>query len=228
MSLPARAVTIVINLGDPTSGEIAAGVTDIIFTGTFTVGGLLTDGGGITIQGSDNLSVEGGVIILPAGSASSPSINFGNASGDSNTGIYWVGADQIGISTGGTLRATFSTTALTLASGYNLTLTAATLTTQGLVAGITTKTDNYTATATDHTIIFNIATAKTLSLPAAASHTGRIYFVKNLSTSSDDLTIDPNGGELIDGAATLPVPAGFGHPIQSDGTGWHTLGIMSV
>ena len=45
-----------------------------------------------------------------AGSASVPSHSF---STDTNTGLYSIGADQIGASTGGTLRLTLSTTALT-------------------------------------------------------------------------------------------------------------------
>lgn len=56
---------------------------------------------GITYAGA-----QGG----PAGSASTPTWSF---SGDANTGIYSVGADDIGISVGGTLRLDISTTAMT-------------------------------------------------------------------------------------------------------------------
>lgn len=45
------------------------------------------------------------------GTAAAPSLYFNS---DVNTGVYWVGADQIGFSTGGTLRHTISTTAETL------------------------------------------------------------------------------------------------------------------
>lgn len=44
------------------------------------------------------------------GTAAAPALSF---SGDPNTGVYNVGADQLGISTGGTLRLTTSTTAIT-------------------------------------------------------------------------------------------------------------------
>lgn len=44
------------------------------------------------------------------GDATTPGYGF---SGDTNTGIYRIGADQIGITTGGTLRKTISTTAVT-------------------------------------------------------------------------------------------------------------------
>jgi hypothetical protein len=50
------------------------------------------------------------LFIAGAGSATAPSYTF---SGDLNTGMYSPGADQIGFTTGGTLRLTLSTTALT-------------------------------------------------------------------------------------------------------------------
>lgn len=46
----------------------------------------------------------------PSGSAGSPSLSF---SGDPNTGIYSAGADQLGLTTGGTVRLTVSTTSFT-------------------------------------------------------------------------------------------------------------------
>lgn len=60
-------------------------------------------------------AVTGGTIpidigIFSAGSASAPSITF---TGDLNTGMYSPGADQIGFATGGTLRLSVSTTAIT-------------------------------------------------------------------------------------------------------------------
>lgn len=49
-------------------------------------------------------------ISLTAGSAASPILNFGGVSGDSNTGIYWAAPDVIGFSTGGSSKATISST----------------------------------------------------------------------------------------------------------------------
>ena len=53
-----------------------------------------------------------GVFGGPAGSASAPSFGF---TGDPNTGWYSVGADEIGLTVGGTLRLSSNTTALTAA-----------------------------------------------------------------------------------------------------------------
>jgi len=56
-------------------------------------------------------------IYIPNGSASAPSLSFAN---DTNTGLYSVGADQIGFSTNGTLRATFSTSTLLMATSISM------------------------------------------------------------------------------------------------------------
>lgn len=49
-------------------------------------------------------------VVFPAGAAATPAVTF---VGDLNTGIYSAGADQMNLSTGGTLRVSLSTTALT-------------------------------------------------------------------------------------------------------------------
>lgn len=67
------------------------------------VGGV--SGGTINSDGLTIASVRAG-----DGTAASPGFTF---SGDTNTGIFRVGADQLGIATGGTLRVTVSTTAVT-------------------------------------------------------------------------------------------------------------------
>lgn len=56
-------------------------------------------------------------VALPDGGAPSPSLRFAS---DPDTGFYRPGADQLGITLGGTVRATFLTTALRLESGLGL------------------------------------------------------------------------------------------------------------
>lgn len=70
----------------------------------------------------------GGQVLLGAGTAAAPALAI---DGDNNTGIYQVGADQLGISAGGGLRVTVSTAALTLSSGINLIMSGAGLLTTG-------------------------------------------------------------------------------------------------
>lgn len=80
------------------------------------------------------------------------------------------------------------------------------------------------AGTTDFTIIVNPnAVAGTVTLPAAASSSGRCYVIKHGTTSQNNVTIDPDGAELIDGNATLVLTSRQGAYIQCDGTGWHVL-----
>lgn len=64
---------------------------------------------GFKIDGTTPLPFTGAQAFA-VGSASAPGIQF---SGDTNTGLYWIGADSIGMSLGGTLRTTFATTGIT-------------------------------------------------------------------------------------------------------------------
>lgn len=78
---------------------------------------------------------------------------------------------------------------------------------------------------TDFTILVNpTAAAATVTLPAAASNTGRIYVVKRSATSANSVTIDPANAELIDGASTLVLTTRQGATIQCDGVGWYIIG----
>ena len=80
------------------------------------------------------------------------------------------------------------------------------------------------AGAADHTIVVNpTAVAGTVTLPAAASNTGRIYVVKHANTSQNSVTIDANAAELIDGNQTLVLTAQQAAQIQCDGVAWHVI-----
>lgn len=174
-----------------------------------------------TITSSGLTMANATAIRLLAGTAGTPAINFGAASSDTNTGFYQVAGDQIGVSAGGTLRATFSTTALVLGAAVSLE-------TNGLKAAITTKTGTYTATAADHTILCDATGgAFDIDLPAAASHAGRIFVIKKIDATANQVSVDPNGTELIDGASTsFPIANQFmSIAIQSDGTSWHVIAV---
>jgi hypothetical protein len=97
--------------------------------------------------------------------------------------------------------------------------------TGGFRTAITAKTASYTATLTDFTIACDATSgAITITLPAAASHTGRIYVVKKTDASGNAVTIDPNASETIDGATTEVISAQWGvSTIQSNGTNWLKL-----
>ena len=91
----------------------------------------------------------------------------------------------------------------------------------GLVRPVRTVSGDTTLTASDYLLI--VTASATVNLPAAASHAGRAYEI--VPTSGATATLDPNGAELIDGAATLALTAGA--LIASDGIGWHSVAKVS-
>jgi hypothetical protein len=96
----------------------------------------------------------------------------------------------------------------------------------GLSLGIVSKTTTFTATEFEHTILCDAtAGAFDIDLPAAASHTGRVYTIKKTDASANAVSIDPNGSELIDGSSTsLALPTQWSKAmIQSNGTAWFRI-----
>jgi len=69
----------------------------------------------------------------------------------------------------------------------------------------TPKTANYTLTTSDRFITVDADGTGGLSvfLPAAAGNTGIVWTVKKIGSGSDTVTINPDGAETIDGAATF-------------------------
>ena len=96
------------------------------------------------------------------------------------------------------------------------------LVTSGNRQEITTVTVNTTLETGHFTVLVNaVGGARTITLPAAADHTHRIYNIKKIDASANTVTIDGNAAETIDGAATQVIAAQWNsYTIQSDGTGW--------
>jgi hypothetical protein len=89
-----------------------------------------------------------------------------------------------------------------------------------------TKAANYTALATDDNSFIRFSAAATLSLTAAAT----LATGWNCTVIADGgaVTIDPNGAELVNGAATQIIPDGFTATIICDGSAFRTTSINSV
>jgi hypothetical protein len=100
-----------------------------------------------------------------------------------------------------------------------------TVETKGFIGNLRTKTSGYTATATDYTILCNASGgAFTITLPAAASHTGRIYYIKKIDSSANTVTVDGNSSETIDDGLTAVLTVQYESiTIQSDGSEWWIL-----
>ena len=96
----------------------------------------------------------------------------------------------------------------------------------GYVQSTVTVTSAHTATATNYVIRANAATAAfTITLPAAATNTGRIYVIKKVDSTANIVTIDANASETIDGSLTTTLTTQYQRiTIQSNGTGWDMIG----
>lgn len=83
----------------------------------------------------------------------------------------------------------------------------------------------YTATVADEIVLADATVgAFTVTLPTAASAKGRILHIKATSIAGGNVTIDGNGAETIDGAATLVIStANRCVSLASDGTAWYVI-----
>ncbi|MDM8548390.1 hypothetical protein QUF61_18010, partial [Candidatus Venteria ishoeyi] len=92
----------------------------------------------------------------------------------------------------------------------------------------TAKTAAYTLTNTDGTVLADtFGSAFTFTLPTASGIAGRTYTVK-LITAGNDLTLDGNAAETIDGVANSILSiAGDAVTLISDGTNWWTIANKS-
>ena len=89
----------------------------------------------------------------------------------------------------------------------------------GLPLPVTSKAAIYTLAATD--AICLCTGTFTVTLPTAAGITGKVYYVKNISTGV--ITVDGDGAETIDGDADQTLHQWDTMQIASDGTNWVIL-----
>lgn len=91
--------------------------------------------------------------------------------------------------------------------------------TGGFAGTVVNQATNLTVTTVYGNNLINCTSSLTLSLLTSASAgNGFVFVVKN--SSSGDVTIDPDGSELINGQSTLVIPAGLSTTVVSTGTGW--------
>ena len=92
-------------------------------------------------------------------------------------------------------------------------------------ADVTVTTTSYTATVAEYILVDDdsAGSAVTITLPAAADHTDRVYSIKKLGTTAE-VIIDGNASETIDGATTLTVWNQYDAPrLYCDGSVWHIV-----
>ena len=124
---------------------------------------------------------------------------------------------------GGTAVATIDTTNSRV--GVGITPTSTLHNSGSLAMPITTKTADYTATSSDHTILCNKSDCNiTITLPAVSGCSGRIYHIKKIDSSAYTVTIDANSSETIDGALTQTLTTQYESiTIQNNGSAWYII-----
>jgi hypothetical protein len=86
-----------------------------------------------------------------------------------------------------------------------------------------TKSANYTAVAADRGRLLVGTGTWTLALTAAAT-LGSDWYLPFRNDATGEITIDPNGAELVNGAATITIGPGETGLLVCDGTGFKTIG----
>lgn len=90
---------------------------------------------------------------------------------------------------------------------------------------VATKTTAYTLTSSDDVILADASSAAfTLTLPAAASNSGKVFRIDKVDSSDNVVTIDANASETINGNLTRILARQRDNlNIVSDGSNWHVL-----
>jgi hypothetical protein len=152
-----------------------------------------------TATPSAKLNVEGTVIINDLGA----DVDF-RVEGDTATHLLFIDAstDNIGINQ------STPTSRLHIAGS--------------IAKAIASVSTNTTLDATHHTVLVDASGgARTITLPAAANASGRVYVIKKIDSSGNNVTIDADSSETIDDATTQIIGIQFESlTIQSDGTEW--------
>ena len=97
----------------------------------------------------------------------------------------------------------------------------------GGAAGTVATSANYTVIASDAGATFRATSALTLTLTAAAT-LGANFSFDVLNASAGAVTLDPNGSETVNGAATLKVFPGERATVVCDGSNWSAFGLSPL
>ena len=87
----------------------------------------------------------------------------------------------------------------------------------------TTSAITLTVTTAMDLILFTASGAINADLPTAASAIQQTFTIKNVATSTANVTVDGNGAETIDNALTYVLLPGDSVEVYSDGGVWHVL-----
>lgn len=93
-------------------------------------------------------------------------------------------------------------------------------------AAVNLVSSSLTLTSSHYTVLMSNTSDVTVTLPSASANTGRIYFIKKITSNSNTVTILPSGTEKIDNAANYVLSTGNKTvQVQSSGSGWFILSV---
>jgi trimeric autotransporter adhesin len=212
------------NITLPTSGTL----------GTGTIGGstgatnnaiIIANGtGGSTVQ-SSTATLSSGILNVADGAVGTPSLSFLN---DPDCGWYRSGTNTFrGATNGqdvmslGTVSVSISNRNFNTASGFTQSLSG------GLIFTRTATAISYTTLATDYIIgVTSTAAARTITLLTPSGGGAQVYIIKDESQAAgtNNITVTPQGGKTIDGAASFVINTNGGAcRTYYDGTNWETF-----
>lgn len=90
---------------------------------------------------------------------------------------------------------------------------------------VSTKTSSYTVLSTDNVLLADCTSGAIIfSLPPAATATGRVFYFKKTDASLNQMSIQANGGDLIDGVSSQSTTVRYySFMLITDGTSWWSL-----
>jgi hypothetical protein len=99
---------------------------------------------------------------------------------------------------------------------------------KNLTPTVVSKVASYVATNDDWAILADASAGSlTITLPDAAIHSGRLFFVKKTDSSTNTVTVSTGGG-TIDGSASVVISSQYGDVfVISDGTNYSLVAVAA-
>lgn len=202
----------------------------------FAVGDILKHAGGVYQKAQSNSVASAQVVGIVTGIIDTN--NFTLVSSGYVTGLSGLTASivyYLSPSSAGAMTATEPTTvgqvskpvfiATSTTSGYFINGRGIPIAASSPTFAVATKTTTYTIVSTDDFIRADATSgAFTINLPTAVGITGRVFTVKKIDATANNVTVDGNGSETIDGSTTKVISTQYtSFQFISNGTNWDVI-----